>query len=123
VLSDYHTSGWPRGSATGVREVLATGHGKAVVPPSSFLHGRESDPEAARDTRRHDGVAAVQARDLAHQRETETGAGRIVAEPVKRRKHALALALGHPLSAVRHVKHRECAGAADRHAPWRRASA
>ena len=41
-------------------------------------------------TRRDHRIAAMHARDLAHQREPEAGALGVVAEPVERREHALA---------------------------------
>src|SRR5580704_18077988 len=70
---------------------LSTGHAlwRAREPSSR----RQHDPQAARlpGARRDRGVAAVQPRDLPHQRETEARALALAAHAVERREYLVAL--------------------------------
>ena len=50
------------------------------------------------------GVAAVQARDLAHQSKAKACAARVAAKPVKRGKDALALGLRDAIASIHHVE-------------------
>src|SRR5262249_51523321 len=69
-------------------------------------------------------IAAVPARDLAHQRQPQSGPGivRGPREPVKWAEDALALGLGDPGPVIAHAQLRAAAfGAAHAHLEWRRA--
>ena len=71
----------------------------ARAAPSSR---RQGHAQAARlpGPRRHDSIAAVQPRDLPHQRESEAGALAFAADAVERREHLVALPFRDPRAAV-----------------------
>src|SRR5580700_5982007 len=66
---------------------------------------RQRDPQAARlpGARRDHGVAAVQPRDLPHQRETEARALALAAHAMERREYLVALGLRDAGAAVCHL--------------------
>src|SRR5690349_1873714 len=88
-----------------------------------LLRQRQADLKAARVARprRDDGVAAVQPRDLANERKTETHAAGVSAEAVERREHPLALGFRNAGAVVHDLEDGAIAVAADRDAQGRQA--